>query len=686
MRPVHNPTAVPRASTAAARSITAGESFDALADALAPKLDAPDVAERWAWSQITLGRRDAIVAVLIFLAALAARWPLIARGHTLLHSDEAIVGLMAQDIAAGERFPIYFYGQRYMGALEAYVIAALLPFVDRPITALRLGPALFFAALVAVQYLMLSRWFGRRSGLVGAATLICAAPMFAQWSISARGGYVEILLWGSLVLWAYAEWFVAATTPASPRRKAAFGALLGSGFWINPSIVVFVAPVIAVALLTGPWRQIRRSGVIGPLLDRLGLVALPVVGLVAVLLVNLLYAVWVEHGEVHQLVLLGLAPRPVAMALMGALGLFAIALIRRRLPRRDVLRPTLGRQAPFLFGALAGAAPAILYVGLSLLGRGDVEPSLPLGLRPIWQTGDTLLYLIEGLPLMLGADARSFLHLVTLGLANPLTPLSIVMSGVVSGANWLVLGSLATLGIIFVATRRDDLSRLLRLDPRRSPVTLLLLGAGGMLALYVLSACAFDFNSIRYLLPLWAFLPGLLAALVSRAQSADAPDMRRPAGLTLAALLVAWTVGQVGLAAQIGRPHPLADVAGQLVARGVPTATAELFDSHYLSYLTGQRCRVAEYAPFWGRLGHYRATADSARPAHYLVDTSGVDWTIPFSAGGYLGDPPPETQRSLWPCLRHYLHQHPQAAILRERLPCGYELIALDHPLDAPRR
>jgi len=129
------------------------------------------------------------------------------QGETLLHSDEAIVGIMAQDIAEGRRLPIYFYGQRYMGALEAYVIAALSPLFDDPIHALRFGPALFFAALCVLQYLMLTRWFGRvwRDNWSGDAA--GRSPMFMQWSISARGGYIEILVWGTALLWTYSEWF-----------------------------------------------------------------------------------------------------------------------------------------------------------------------------------------------------------------------------------------------------------------------------------------------------------------------------------------------------------------------------------------------------------------------------------------------------------------------------------------------
>src|SRR5437870_1793707 len=56
--------------------------------------------------------------------ALVARWPLLARVEGVLDDDQSVVGLMAMDIAGGRRLPIYFDGQRYMGAIEAYTAAA----------------------------------------------------------------------------------------------------------------------------------------------------------------------------------------------------------------------------------------------------------------------------------------------------------------------------------------------------------------------------------------------------------------------------------------------------------------------------------------------------------------------------------------------------------------------------------
>ncbi len=53
-----------------------------------------------------------------FALALAARLPFVVRSEGALDHDQSVVGLMALDIAAGRRFPIFFDGQRYMGAVQ----------------------------------------------------------------------------------------------------------------------------------------------------------------------------------------------------------------------------------------------------------------------------------------------------------------------------------------------------------------------------------------------------------------------------------------------------------------------------------------------------------------------------------------------------------------------------------------
>ncbi len=656
--------------------------------------------ETGAWRLCALTRVDVVLAVGFFALALAVRWPFIVRGETLLHSDEAIVGLMAQDIAVGERFPIYFYGQRYMGALEAYVIAALGPLFENPIYALRLGPALFFAAMVSVQFIMLTRWFGRAGGIVGATALVAAAPMFVQWSISARGGYVEIMLWGAVLVWAYSEWFApggesrmknvecrmkngsGARFAAWMRRnsKFIFGAIIGSGMWINPSIVLFIAPIVVHALLNRPLAMAWDSADVGPRLAAITRwtrrAMLPIVVCAVVLILNCTWAVWVADHKIHSELLLGFVPKPAALMILGSAGAIALLYLSRRTTLIQQARAMATENAALILGILIGASPAVLYVVQSTLGLRAMDPSLPLGFRPIWLAGDTLLYLILGVPLLFGPDPRGFLQLVGVGRDTVTLPLGGAANALVTAGGWVVVGGLLAAGVVLLWSYRDSLSRLLRLQPANHPPALLLvIGVGTTLGLYVLGGCTLDFTTIRYLVPLWVLLPGILAAaFVSR----RFPRIGKVAPICACA---AWAIGQLAMHSQLGAPHPLRGVADALVQRGIDRAVAEPLDAHLLSYLTRQECRTIEFESFWPRMPHFFPLVRPEEPMDYVVQTQEIDRVWDWIRGGWPGEPPPETSRFLWPRLRYALNTNPGLLISREPLPDGYELIRLREPL-----
>lgn len=641
---------------------------------------------RRAFARLT--RRDAALAFLLFASALIARWPLIQRGETLLHPDEAVVGLMAQDIGHGQRFPIYFYGQRYMGALEAYVIAAISPLFSDPIHGLRMGPALFFAGLVVLQYLMLTRWFGRAGGIIGAACLIAGSPMFAQWSISARGGYIENLTWGTALVWAYTEWFVlenAAPEITRRRRLFAFGLLAGSGFWINPAIAFFLIPIAIHALMSGPVQILGRSRP-GKWLTPLGRGRLPVIALLAVLALNICWSVVVEDGQVRTMFLLNCLPQ--TLAIMTLLTPVALAVVRLRRSFYPAVRQLINANVHLILGAIVGALPAVMYVVQHLAYRAPMDPTLPLGFRPIWLTGETLVYLLCGLPLLFGADPQPFVNHVTVGRDRTAIPLDTFWSSIAHFANGMVAIAIIVTCALVLWNYRREFGRLLSMRPAPcSPTILLALGLVTTIALFLLGGCSCSFTTIRYLLPIWAFGPGLAAAAFSSLRS------RIPGRLAPLTLCLAWGTGQFCLYQQIGSPHPLRELSTALSAAGPNVAKAEILDAQLLSYLTAQRWRVAEFQPFWPRLAHYNRPCrlpsdlcrfgrlDQSPPGLYIVNTHEWDRTSDWTDLASPGPPPPETQRTLWPAIRRAM-AGPSGLILERRcLAQGYELMRLSRPL-----
>lgn len=195
------------------------------------------------------------------LALLLRGWLIFfAGGASMVDGDEALVGIQAQRILQGER-PIYFYGQAYMGSLEAYLMAVLFAIGGSSSWMLRVEPLLLCLLLVWLTHrfaLMLADWAKLSQqacrSFVAIATLMAAiVPLYnAVVELRTLGGYIELFVLLMLLLMATLgltrallearPWFVLVGC------WAAIGFILGLGFWVNALIVT---TALAVALWIG---------------------------------------------------------------------------------------------------------------------------------------------------------------------------------------------------------------------------------------------------------------------------------------------------------------------------------------------------------------------------------------------------------------------------------------------------
>ena len=142
--------------------------------------------------------RYGVAALISILCSVALRFVLIAQGWPATNSDEATMGLMARDIAYRGQLPIFFYGQYYMGALEAYIAAAVFRLSGSSLFSLRLGLVLLFALFLLSTYLLTSLLYSRAWALVVVIILGLGSSFVLTRELSAIGGYPETLLFGSL--------------------------------------------------------------------------------------------------------------------------------------------------------------------------------------------------------------------------------------------------------------------------------------------------------------------------------------------------------------------------------------------------------------------------------------------------------------------------------------------------------
>ncbi|MBV9708855.1 MAG: hypothetical protein JO125_15775 [Chloroflexi bacterium] len=320
----------------------------------------------------------------LYAAALIAfasglRVLLAALGWPPTNADEGTMGIMALHVAYRGEHPLLFYGQNYMGSLEAYLGALFFHLLGPSLFALRLGVILLVTLFFISTYLLASFLYSKRVALVTLALLsIGSIPVFTR-QIIATGGSSQTLLFGSLAF-LLAVWLSYTYVPRSGMRLkllrllgyAAWGMVSGLGLWSDMVVLPFFA-MAGLLLLVFCWRELWWAWV--------ALLAGSVVGAMPSIYYNF------KHGQNAVSTLFGLfhgstsqAPHNLHGLLHGIMSTILISIpTATGSPFCPVIElPWLGDNSPHTVQCtLAHASWGLGY--LALLGL-----ALLLALRSLW--------------------------------------------------------------------------------------------------------------------------------------------------------------------------------------------------------------------------------------------------------------------------------------------------------------
>jgi hypothetical protein len=186
---------------------------------------------RWFWFQWLLAL---VICTLV-------RLPYFLGNHVSFDGDEAIVGIMAQDLLAGRNIPVYFYGQQYgFSFFELLGSAIGILLFGNTVWAIKLGGLLVFS--LGVSFLF--RFFLKKGigfwWALGGMLLIAMFPAWMVWAAKARGGYVTAFTAVCLLLYlcqlkeAGLRWLMlAACILAVALHAQIFIALAGCFLWVQ---------------------------------------------------------------------------------------------------------------------------------------------------------------------------------------------------------------------------------------------------------------------------------------------------------------------------------------------------------------------------------------------------------------------------------------------------------------------
>lgn len=194
---------------------------------------------------------------LILALAAGGRLLLLLSGTVSFHADEAIVALMARHSLQGQ-IPTFFYGQDYMGSLNALTLAGGFALFGERVAAIRVTAFGVYLVATATSYWAAWHLSGRRVvAAAGGLALAAGVPLVVIYTATNIGSYAETLIFGNLLL--VLAYDLAGPHRASWWRWAALGLVAGVAWWSHGLMIVYALPV-GLLLLWTLTRHAERKG------------------------------------------------------------------------------------------------------------------------------------------------------------------------------------------------------------------------------------------------------------------------------------------------------------------------------------------------------------------------------------------------------------------------------------------
>lgn len=495
--------------------------------------------------------------------AIAARLPFLISGKIAFDSDEAVEGLMARHVLHGD-FPAFFWGQAYKGVPEVYAAAGAFAVFGPSVAVLKSVTLAFFAAYIAVNFILLDTIAGRRLAVAASLLLIVAPPALVFWSLDASAEYILIMLLGTIFLLLCLRLERAEERPRAKSQEAkaeiaAIGLVIGLGLWVQLIFVFYLIPVALILLLQSNWWRLRTF-------DRFG-TPVKALGAIATIYLALAVIAFLTGGFSIQLGSLALGARSPQKMLRIALGIGALAAMLYVLGHasRTAVRRSAGRYWPLAAGFLVGYLPALLHSVF-------VEP-----VRTAAGVAD-LRRLVSAAPDLLGnviPILSGFKMATTERLPVPLVAV-VPIAGTLVAYLWANRARLLS-----IARLRPEVAGLAR---DFFPIFIVFVPL-----LFVVSGAYGDTQSYRYLIPYYA---GLAVAL-AEGSLVLARNNRLLAGIVVGAMLVVFGWQQIIWYRKLTPDAQSLKTIDCLRREGIRGGYADYWTSYKLTFLSNEEIIIA---------------------------------------------------------------------------------------------
>ena len=209
--------------------------------------------------------RSSLIYLVPVLVSIVFKVGLMLTFNFPFNADEAIVALMARHINMGD-IPTFFYGQSYMGSLDAILIAMGFRIFGEYVLVIRILQSLLYAGTVITAVHLTKRLLGSSRAALFAGLLLSVPPVnVTLYTTVSLGGYGEMLLIGNLLLLGGLPLVERLQDNSSnfdlPFLAGVFLWSLGAGFafWVFGLSLVYSLPLMVI-LTWYAWKSGNRGG------------------------------------------------------------------------------------------------------------------------------------------------------------------------------------------------------------------------------------------------------------------------------------------------------------------------------------------------------------------------------------------------------------------------------------------
>ncbi len=140
--------------------------------------------------------------IILLIICVLVRLPHFLSTNFNFDDDEAIIGIMAQDLLSGQGVGYYFYGQNYgVSFFEMLSVAVSMKILGSTIWALRIGGLILYSLGLTFLFKSLNQQKLTKVMCIALVVLLCAFPTWYLWGSLVRGGYVTAFASASAVFY-----------------------------------------------------------------------------------------------------------------------------------------------------------------------------------------------------------------------------------------------------------------------------------------------------------------------------------------------------------------------------------------------------------------------------------------------------------------------------------------------------